>query len=384
MYSQYLSDEEVSAAMSDQAFIHQFCLFESQLAVAQAALGIIPASASDEIQKVLIRTSIRAEEIQASFLTNGIPTIGLLNLIKKQLSESSKPYLHYKCTSQDVIDTAHMLMYRAGLGILETRILHLLDLTHEHIQTYGNLPLVARTRNQQAGPIVVGVRLVNWMNPLLTLLEQLTYIRDTSLNLQFAGAFGTNAALGAQAHAVAIQLAEALELGYIGNWHTNRLPLKSISDWLVGLSGSVGKIAKDILFLSANEVGEMKEDGEGGGKSSAMPHKSNPILSEAILALSMENSIEAIKINQAMMHLGERDGAAWIMEWRAMVNLFVNSATCLTHLVSIMKRMVIHQAGIRRNLRLIPAISAQLSDLPHSNHQQIIDTFIEKIKNLHT
>lgn len=147
-------------------------------------------------------------------------------------------------------------------------------------------------------------------------------------------------------------MAEELGLNYIGNWHTNRLAIKKLADWLTSISVCLGRIAKDILFLASNEVGELVEDASKGGRSSAMPHKSNPILSEAIVALATENNIENLKINQALMHGAERDATAWILEWKSMKNLYTNTATCLKHLTHIWQNLELNHEKIKQNLEL--------------------------------
>lgn len=388
MYRKYLSDSESVTLLSDEAFIKHFLIFESTLARIQSDLDIIPANAFKEIHEVLSAIKISPSDITDSFLANGIPTIVLLNRCKEHLTLETQRYLHYGITSQDAIDTSHILMYRNALDIIQDRQIRLIQSAAQLSEQTRNTYTVARTRSQQAGPISYGVRIALWMNPIVELRDQLKSIRKSCLKIQLAGAFGTNVILGENGEKVATALAKTLDLFYSGNWQNNRLNIKMLSDWLCSLTGSLGKIAKDILFLSSTEVGEIRENRHGGGKSSSMPHKSNPILSEAILALAAENGIEAFKINQAQMHGAERDASAWILEWKAMKTLLINTATCLNHMITIFENLELVGENTSRNLELTRGLiytamakSKLMNYLPDTDPEQIISQAIKLVNS---
>jgi len=388
VYSKYLSDGESVTALSDEAFIKHFLIFESTLAKIQGDLGIIPSNAFKEIHEVLSAIKISPSDITDSFLANGIPTLAILKRCKEDLTPETQRYLHYGITSQDAIDTSHILMYRNALDIIQDRQIRLIRIAANISDQTRHTYTVARTRSQQAGPISYGVRLAIWMNPIAELRDQLKSIRKSCLKVQLAGAFGTNLILGENGERVAAAMAGSLDLSYSGNWQTNRLNIKMLSDWLCSLTGSMGKIAKDILFLSSTEVGEIRENRHGGGKSSSMPHKSNPILSEAILALAIENNIEALKINQAQMHGAERDASAWILEWKAMKNLLINTATCLNHLITIFENLKLVEENSIRNLELTRGLiysamakSKIMDYLPDTDPEQIMSRAIKLVNS---
>ena len=293
-------------------------------------------------------------------------------------------------TSQDAIDTSHILMYRNALDIIQDRQIRLIQSAAQLSEQTRNTYTVARTRSQQAGPISYGVRIALWMNPIVELRDQLKSIRKSCLKIQLAyGGFWYQCDFGRKwCEKVATALAKTLDLFYSGNWQNNRLNIKMLSDWLCSLTGSLGKIAKDILFLSSTEVGEIRENRHGGGKSSSMPHKSNPILSEAILALAAENGIEAFKINQAQMHGAERDASAWILEWKAMKTLLINTATCLNHMITIFENLELVGENTSRNLELTRGLiytamakSKLMNYLPDTDPEQIISQAIKLVNS---
>ena len=352
MYSSYLSDQSLAELMSDEEFLKKFLKFEGTLVRAQSNLGLIPDDAAAEITTCLKLIKINPLDLADDFLRDGIPTVGILKKCRINLSKYAAKYLHLSGTSQDAIDTSHILMYKDSFDHICKQLKEVLhssiDLVNNNRKNYA----VARTRTQQAGPITYAVRFALWLHPLLQLYSESDQLKSSVFNLQFAGAFGTNAILGANGEKVALAMAEDLGLNYVGNWHTNRLCIKKLADWLTSISACLGRIGKDILFLSSNEVGELVEDGFDRGMSSAMPHKSNPILSEAIVALASGNNIDNLKINQALMQGAERDATAWILEWKAMKNLFRNTATCLKHFTHILQTMELNHEKIKLNLKL--------------------------------
>jgi 3-carboxy-cis,cis-muconate cycloisomerase len=106
----------------------------------------------------------------------------------------------------------------------------------------------------------------------------------------------------------------------------------------------------DILVMSQNEVGEMEELGVGGGKSSSMPHKNNPVLSEALVAIAKLNASLQSRMLQGMVHAGERDGTAWILEWETLRQMMIYAATSLSHAIQISAGMKVHTDVMEKNV----------------------------------
>jgi 3-carboxy-cis,cis-muconate cycloisomerase len=153
IFSKYLGDEQMLQLVSDEALINKMLQFEIALAKAQAAIAIIPVAAADEINNVLIQLKINPAGLAAGTLQNGIPVISLLNLAKEDLSDKAKKHLHYGATSQDVMDTAQVLIIRDAVNLIEERIILVIENLTKLLNQYGESPCMAHTRGQLAIPI---------------------------------------------------------------------------------------------------------------------------------------------------------------------------------------------------------------------------------------
>ncbi|MCB0630340.1 MAG: adenylosuccinate lyase family protein [Saprospiraceae bacterium] len=350
IYSKYLSDPEIAACCSDEQFIRHMLNAEIALAEAQAQLGVIPKKAAREIAQVLEGGQPDSTQLADGTLANGIPIIPLLAIVKQKLSAETQDYLHWGATSQDIVDTANVMIIRDVLKIIKIRleeiIKHLKTLSNKHQQTLT----VARTRTQQAVPITYAQKIDNWRIPLERHLKRLDQLRPRLLVVQLGGAGGNLSVLGELGADTARLMAERLNLGYIGVWHNQRDNLVEFSNWLALLTGSLGKMAQDILLLAQTEVGEIVENAEGGGGSSTMPHKNNPVLSEATVALSRYVGQLAGANFQTILHQHERDGASWALEWLTYPQMMMATGSALNHALTISKNMQINKAAVRANL----------------------------------
>jgi 3-carboxy-cis,cis-muconate cycloisomerase len=350
LYSQYLSDIEIDNLVEDRAFINYMIYVEIVLSKVQSKQGIIPKSAANEIAQKLKDFSPLHDTLTSGTLHNGIPTIALLREIRKELSTEAQGYIHWGATSQDIMDTATILMIRDVIQVLEKRlsiiIKTLRTLAQKHEQTY----MVARTRTQQAIPFSFGLKVNNWVQPLDRHLERLSQLKPRLLVVQLGGAAGNLAGLGNNGYETAQLLAEELDLNYSGIWHSQRDNISEFSNWMALVAGSFGKMAQDILLLSQTEIGEVMENGSEGGKSSTMPHKNNPVLSEAILALSKYTAQLAGLNMQAMIIGHERDASAWISEWLTLPQMMSATGTILTHVMTISRNITVNKEAMQANL----------------------------------
>lgn len=210
--------------------------------------------------------------------------------------------------------------------------------------------MIGRTRTQQAVPILFGQKVATWASPLLRHLQRLQELKPRLLVVQLGGAAGNLSALGTNGLKISEALANELNLRFALPWHTQRDNFVEFTSWLALLSGSLGKIGADILVMSQTEINEVVENATGGGKSSTMPHKNNPVLSEALVVLARKNAqLAAIQL-QAMLHANERDGSAWALEWENLPQMMVNTGTALSHALTISQHLKTNPEAMQRNL----------------------------------
>lgn len=350
MFSTYLSDPEIAQLCGPEAFIRQMLAFETELARVQGRLGIISEDAAFVIVQTLSTLTIAPEALADGTLKNGVPTLPLLALLREQLPESVWASLHLGATSQDVMDTAQVLLIKDSIPVLATRIGQLLNRLADLQRSYGHLPMMGRTRTQQALPILFGQKISSWQKPLHRHRQRLDQLTPRLLVVQLGGAVGNNSGLGQQAETVAQGLADALGLTYAPPWHTERDSFAEFGCWLALVTGTLGKLGQDVLIMGQTEIGEAVENKAGGGKSSAMPHKNNPVLSEALVVLARQNAQLAALQLQSLVHGNERDATAWMLEWENLPRMISNAATALRHALSITQTIGINEEAMQRNL----------------------------------
>jgi 3-carboxy-cis,cis-muconate cycloisomerase len=349
IFSKYLSDEAMLAIASDGAFILKMLQFEMALATVQAKLEMIPREAGTEITRELNQIKISPEDLAKGTLKNGVPVLSLLSIAREKLSSTSKKYLHFGTTSQDVMDTAQVLIIKDAITLIEERSRMLVQHLQQLIAQYGNVSCMSRTRGQLAIPITFGVKINAWMLPLHRQVERLNEIKKRIFIVQLGGAAGTLSDYDEKGKLLIDELAHELGLQPSPSWHTQRDNFCEFTNWLAMLTGIVGKMGADILVMAQSEINEVIENPDGG-KSSAMPHKNNPVLSEALVALAVINANLQSQQLQSLVHVNERDATAWILEWDAIPQMLINTSAALNHAITIAANMQVNTASMKKNV----------------------------------
>jgi 3-carboxy-cis,cis-muconate cycloisomerase len=344
-------DNEISALLSDAALVHAFVEVEIALARAEARAGVIPAKAAEQIAKV------SAEKVDIAALTqgtlrSGFPIIALIQELRKQVNPEAAPYVHWGATTQDIMDTACVLQLRSAMKVLRGWLgevaRHLSVLAERHRDTV----LAGRTHGQQALPITFGLKVASWIAPLVRHAERLVEISPRLLVVQFGGAAGNLAALGDKGLRVMKELSKELKLDMPAMpWHAQRDSLVEFAGWLSLVTGTLGKMAQDIILLAQTEVGEAGETAEAGrGGSSTMPQKSNPITSELILAAARTNATLLSAMHQAQIQEHERATHGWQMEWLTLPQMILLTGGALKHALDLAKNLQIDPAAMCANI----------------------------------
>jgi len=191
----------------------------------------------------------------------------------------------------------------------------------------GGRPLMAHTRMQVALPTTWGAKLASWSEPLQRHVRALAAIRRTLLVIQLGGPVGDRGSFEGHGDTIAAGLARRLDLGLSTPWHAARDPIVGLGSLLALISGSLGKLGADVTLLAQNEVAALRL--EGGGGSSAMAHKSNPVNAEVLIALARFNAGLAGTLQQAMVHENERSGSAWTLEWLTLPPMLITTGASL-------------------------------------------------------
>ena len=350
-----LSSAAMRAVCDDMAYVQNMLDFEAALARAEAATGVIPANAADTITGACKANAFDLAALAEAATRSGnlaIPLVKALTADVAKADAEAARYVHWGATSQDVIDTATMLTLRAGidalLGDIGRAIAGFAALARQH----RNTPVVARTWLQHALPMPFGLKLAEYAAALHRSRGRLQRLRRESLALQFGGAAGTLAALGDKGLLVAEKLAQELKLPLPdGPWHTHRDRIAEAASVLAILSGTCGKIARDVQLMMQTDVAEAFEPaGEGRGGSSTMPHKRNPVAAAGALGAAMMAPNLAATIFSAQIQDHERSAGPWHAEWPTLPGLLLVTSGALAGIVDIAEGLEVDAARMRVNL----------------------------------
>jgi 3-carboxy-cis,cis-muconate cycloisomerase len=345
------------ALLTDRARLQRMLDFEAALARAEAALGVIPATAAAAIAGACQADRYDIAAIGQAAVAAGNIAIPLIKALTAEVAKSDAEaarYVHWGATSQDVIDTALVLELRAAIDVLTTDLDRAINAFTTLTGRNRRLPTVARTWLQHALPMPFGLKLAGYAAALARSRDRLKRLRKEALMLQFGGAAGTLAALGDRGLDVTEKLAALLDLpAPEAPWHSHSDRLAEVASALAILAGTCGKIARDVGLLMQTEVGEAFEPAEPGrGGSSTMPQKRNPTAAAAALAAATIAPQLAATIFAAQVQEHERALGGWQAEWPIFPALALVVSGGLRAVVDIAEGMEIDGARMRSNLDL--------------------------------
>src|SRR5580700_6196372 len=350
-----LSSAAMRAVCDDVACLQHMLDFEAALARAEAATGVIPASASDAIAKACKAGAFDLGALAEAATRSGnlaIPLVKALTADVAKTDVEAARYVHWGATSQDVIDTAAMLTLRAGIDALLADIGRAVAGFAGLARQHRNTAVVARTWLQHALPMPFGLKLAEYAAALHRSRVRLRRLRHESLGLQFGGAAGTLAALGDKGLEIAERLAQELELPLPeAPWHTHRDRFADAASVLAIVAGTCGKIARDVQLLMQTDVAEAFEpSSEGRGGSSTMPHKRNPVAAATALAAAIMAPNLAATIFASQVQDHERSAGPWHAEWPTLPSLLLVTSGALAAIVDIAEGLEVDSARMRSNL----------------------------------
>ena len=355
IFDRFLASPEVMQVLDERAFVQAMLDFEAALARAQATTGAIPARAGEIIAAAC---DARGFDVDAIAIEGGrvgtlaIPLVKALTGAVAQVDADAALVVHWGATTQDVLDTAQVLVTRRALALIDRDLSLLIPALLALARRHGEAPLLGRTLMQPAQVISFGFKLAGWIAPLVRAQVRLRQAGAAALQLQLGGAVGTRAALGEQGDAVLADMAQRLDLrAPPAAWHTQRDELVALGCELGLLAGSLGKIAKDISLMAQGEVGELAEPSGGGrGGSSAMPHKRNPVAAMTALAAAVRTPQRVAALLAAMPQEHERGLGNWQAELAELGGLLAGVHGALAALTLAAPGLQAAPARMRRNI----------------------------------
>jgi 3-carboxy-cis,cis-muconate cycloisomerase len=343
------------AICDDTAYLQRMLDFEAALALAEVAAGVIPRRAADAIAQACKAEAFDLAGLAEAAALSGnlaIPLVKALTAHVAKADAEAARYVHWGATSQDVIDTATMLTLRAAIDALLPDLDRAVSGFAKLAKRHRNTAVVARTWLQHALPMPFGLKLAEYAAALHRSRTRLRRLRGDGLALQFGGAAGTLAALGDKGLLVSERLAQELKLPLPeAPWHSHRDRVAEAASALAIVSGSCGKIARDVQLMMQTDVAEAFEpSGEGRGGSSTMPHKRNPVASASALAAATLAPNLAATIFAAQVGDHERSAGPWHAEWPTLPTLLLVTSGALAAMVDIAEGLQVDEKRMRANL----------------------------------
>ena len=340
---------------SDANRLQRMLDFEAALARALAQAGVAPAASAPAIQAQCHAKLYSHEVLAKSAALAGnlaIPLVKELTTLVAQSDPAAAGFVHLGATSQDAIDTGLVLQLRQAFDDTAEKLARVSAALQRLTIAHRDSLLAGRTWLQQASPITLGLKFASWLDAVERHRERLVESRKRVEVLQFGGAVGTLAALGKVGPRVAQALASELKLALPEiSWHAQRDRLAEVATTFGLLTGTLGKIARDISLMSQTEIGELAEpSAPGRGGSSTLPHKRNPVGCGVILAAAIRVPALVSTMLAAMVQEHERGLGGWHAEWETLPEICMLTAGALAHSIQILDGLQIHQAAMTGNL----------------------------------
>jgi len=321
-------DAEGAAAFGAEAELKALLTVETALARAQAELGLIPKEAAAAIAKACEKFDPEMEALAAGMARDGTLVPALVRQLKSAVGERHAGHVHAGATSQDIADTGLALRLATLRPVFEARIEAVLLALVALGKRAGRMRIRAFTRMQFANEIAASFKAESWRQPLLRARETQAEAFSRACAVQLGGPVGDGASFNGKAEAIAARMAKALGLtDPQGAWHSDRSRIVELGDWGARLTGGLGKIGADVGLMAL--TGDVRL--AAGGGSSSMPHKTNPVGAEALVALAEYSAAQVSALHRAQIHENERSGAAWTLEGLALPNLIIGALSALRH-----------------------------------------------------
>jgi 3-carboxy-cis,cis-muconate cycloisomerase len=312
----------VAAETDDEAWLRAMVDVEAALARAQARLGVVPDTAAKAISAV---SADQLDVVELAVASRGAanPVVAFVPALMKLVPADVAEYVHRGSTSQDIVDSATMLVVQRVRALLLADLRRCADALASMAVAHRTTLIAGRTLTQHAVPTTFGLKAAGWLSLVLDSIERL---ESLVLPAELAGAAGTLAAYVEYGQLAGVDAGEPLiapfaeELGLaepVAPWHTLRTPILDVGNALQLVAGALGKIAIDVQVLSRTEIGEVAEPAaEGRGASSAMPQKRNPVLATMIVTAARQVPAQVSVLAASMVAEDERPGGAWHAEWQ--------------------------------------------------------------------
>jgi len=352
LFEPIFTTDEMADAVSDRAWVQAMLDVEAALALAEERAGLIPTRTAASIAACCTVDRFDIGALGRAAAEAGNPVIPLVKALTRAVPVEASGWVHWGATSQDILDTAMVLLVRRALDLVLADLgavaAACARMSHEHRETV----MLGRTFLQPAVPITFGLKVAGWLVATLDAHRRLAELRAKGLAVQLGGAAGTLASLAADGPRVVRLLAEELALAEpVIPWHSARGRIAEVGAAVGVACGVMGKVALDVALLMQAEVGEVSEPtAPGRGGSSSMPQKRNPVGAMTVEAdVRRAQALVGVLLG-AMLQEHERGVGAWHAEWETIGDLFRLTGGAVARVRNVVAGLQVYPARMRANL----------------------------------
>jgi 3-carboxy-cis,cis-muconate cycloisomerase len=374
----------------DTAWLQAMLDTEAGLARALERAGLAPAGSGEAVTATAKAANFDAGELGELAALTGNPVPALARALARLVPQTAVSAVHRGAASQDILDTAAMLLASRAIGVVLADLATAADAAAALADAHRATIMIGRTLLQQAVPVTFGLVAAGWLTSMDDARQGLAAVGSQRLAVQFGGAAGTLASLGDHGPQVAALLAEELGLTVpVLPWHTDRLRIIDLGTALARVTAVLGKVARDVTVLAQEEIGEVSEDAGAAaagvqspaaaprrGGAAAMPHKHNPVAAVAILGCSRQvPGLLATLVAAGEQEL-QRAAGAWHAEWQPLTSLLQLTGSASSWAAELLTGLAVDASRMAANL-------AATKGLPLAEHVASLLTGVLGVAQAH-
>ncbi|HET9093925.1 MAG TPA: lyase family protein [Solirubrobacteraceae bacterium] len=368
----------VADAVSASAWVQAMVDVEAALAAACAVEGLIAPEAAAAILRALQDGPVDVAAIAAEAGEHATAVIPLVRALRERVGPPFAEAVHFGATSQDILDTAAMLLARRAIDVIVADADAAMADAARLAVAHRSTPMLGRTLLQAALPTSFGLVAAGWLVGLERAAAELKRVRDSGLAVQMGGAVGT------RPPEVAARVAASLHLTVpLLPWHTERTRIAQLAGALGAVSGTAAKIARDVTLMAQTEVGEVREGGECRGASSAMAHKRNPVAAVSVIACAHRVPGLVATLLAGMVQEQQRGAGAWQAEWGTLTDLLTLAGSAVAWLADLLAHLEADVDRMRANLGALAAAGVAAAARPEAqlaDAERLVDRALAEVR----
>lgn len=349
LYSPLFTQAEMKFVWSDENLIQSWLTFETSIAKVQATLGLIPQQAVIAIEQVCSLQNIDWARLSQDTQVVGMAIKPLIDQLSEQGGETVKKYLHWGCTTQDLLDTSLAMRLKQTLIIVRTQLVALGEQLRDMVLVHKRTVMVARTNAMDALPTTWGLHVSGYLQEISRHIIRLDDMYPRVIKGMYGGAVGNLSSIGAVGLEVRKQL--FLELGLTEPKGLGNASLDSIAEviqFFALIHGTLARMANDIETMGRASIAEVRE-GEAGGGSSTMPHKANPRAANMIQTLSRMGWMYASAAPNLMDQHDVRSASMRVLNWSIVPEASLAVSTALERAERLFANLIVDKKQMVSN-----------------------------------